>query len=149
MRCCQSYTNSNYNKPLRTSSIIKDGETLILFMLGFFLFFYQYCAYLRTGPGGMIGEGGVSNGGLIHRVGSLTKMPNGSDHDEHYRRGDSVRSSVNHHHHQHDHVRHSSVRNGTLDHSHKRPSYNKYGRCVGFFLLPQVHLWNCVVLHLK
>ncbi|XP_075882176.1 calcium channel, voltage-dependent, L type, alpha 1F subunit [Nelusetta ayraudi] len=81
-----------------------------------------------TGPGGVIGEGGVSNGGLIHRVGSLTKMPNGSDHDEHHRRGDSVRSSVNHHHPQHHHGRHPSVRNGTLDHGHKRPSYHKYTR---------------------
>lgn len=80
----------------------------------------------------MIGEGGVSNGGLIHRVGSLTKMPNGSDQDEHYRRGDSFRSSANHHHHHHG--RHPSVRNGTLDHTHKRPSYNKHSRFVGFFL---------------
>lgn len=77
----------------------------------------------------MIGESGVSNGGLIHRVGSLTKMPNGSEHDEHYRRSDSMRSSVNHHHHHHG--CHPSVRNGTLDHGHKRPSYHKYGRCVG------------------
>lgn len=99
----------------------------------------RYCASLPTGPGGVIGEGGVSNGGLIHRVGSLTKMPNGSDHDEHYRRGDSVRSSVNHHHHHH-HVRHPSVRNGTLDHNHKRPSYNKNARCVGFFSVTSITL---------
>ncbi|XP_069572647.1 voltage-dependent L-type calcium channel subunit alpha-1D-like [Brachyistius frenatus] len=79
-----------------------------------------------TGPGGVVGGGdggGVSNGGLIHRVGSLTKMPNGSEHDEHLRRGDSMRSSVNHHQH-----RRPSVKNGLLDHVHKRPSYHKHGR---------------------
>uniref|UniRef100_A0A668UB10 Voltage-dependent calcium channel alpha-1 subunit IQ domain-containing protein n=1 Tax=Oreochromis aureus TaxID=47969 RepID=A0A668UB10_OREAU len=48
-------------------------------------------------PGGVVGDGGVSNGGLIHRVGSLTKMANGSDQDEHLRRGDSMRSSINRH----------------------------------------------------
>ncbi|AWP09945.1 putative voltage-dependent L-type calcium channel subunit alpha-1F-like [Scophthalmus maximus] len=76
-----------------------------------------------TGPGGVVGDVGVSNGGLIHRVGSLTKMPNGSEHDEHLQRGDNMRSSVNHH-----HPRRSSIRNGQLDHSHKRPSYYKQGR---------------------
>lgn len=78
---------------------------------------------LPAGPGGVVGDGSVSNGGLIHRVGSLTKMPNGSDHDEHHRRSDNMRSSVNHH-----HGRHTSVRNGMLDHGHKRPSYYKHGR---------------------
>ncbi|KAF0036079.1 hypothetical protein F2P81_011391 [Scophthalmus maximus] len=76
-----------------------------------------------TGPGGVVGDVGVSNGGLIHRVGSLTKMPNGSEHDEHLQRGDNMRSSVNHH-----HPRRSSIRNGQLDRSHKRPSYYKQGR---------------------
>eukprot|EP00064_Thunnus_orientalis_P021728 superscaffoldBa00006797_g21896 len=76
-----------------------------------------------TGPGGVVGDGGVSNGGLIHRVGSLTKMPNGSEHDEHIRRGENMRSSVNHHHH-----RRASVKNSVLDHVHKRPSYYKHGR---------------------
>ncbi|CAK6975913.1 LOW QUALITY PROTEIN: voltage-dependent L-type calcium channel subunit alpha-1D-like [Scomber scombrus] len=76
-----------------------------------------------TGPGGVVGDGGVSNGGLIHRVGSLTKMPNGSEHDEHNRRGENTRSSVNHHHH-----RRTSVKNSMLDHVHKRPSYYKHGR---------------------
>uniref|UniRef100_A0A8D3BJT1 Voltage-dependent L-type calcium channel subunit alpha n=1 Tax=Scophthalmus maximus TaxID=52904 RepID=A0A8D3BJT1_SCOMX len=33
-------------------------------------------SYLSAGPGGVVGDVGVSNGGLIHRVGSLTKMPN-------------------------------------------------------------------------
>ncbi|XP_076597612.1 calcium channel, voltage-dependent, L type, alpha 1F subunit isoform X1 [Chaetodon auriga] len=74
-----------------------------------------------TGPGGGGGDGGVSNGGLIHRVGSLTKMPNGSDHDEHLRRGDNMRSSVNHH-----HPHRPSVKNGLLD--RQRPSYYKHGR---------------------
>ncbi|XP_049437041.1 calcium channel, voltage-dependent, L type, alpha 1F subunit [Epinephelus fuscoguttatus] len=74
-----------------------------------------------TGPGGVVGDGGVSNGGLVHRVGSLTKMPNGSERDEHIRRGDNMRSSINHH-----HQRRPSVRNGLLD--HKRPSYHKYAR---------------------
>ncbi|MEQ2305251.1 hypothetical protein AMECASPLE_035856 [Ameca splendens] len=60
---------------------------------------------------------------LIHRVGSLTKMANGNEHDERLRRGDSVRSSVSHH-------RRASVKNGLSDNAHKRPSYYKYGRCV-------------------
>ncbi|KAM7405357.1 hypothetical protein PAMP_012625 [Pampus punctatissimus] len=77
-----------------------------------------------TGPGGVVGDGGVSNGGLIHRVGSLTKMPNGSEHEEHIRRGENMRSSVNHHHHH----RRASVKNSVLDHIHKRPSYYKHGR---------------------
>ncbi|XP_047221631.1 calcium channel, voltage-dependent, L type, alpha 1F subunit isoform X2 [Girardinichthys multiradiatus] len=58
---------------------------------------------------------------LIHRVGSLTKMANGNEHDERLRRGDSVRSSVSHH-------RRASVKNGLSDNAHKRPSYYKYGR---------------------
>lgn len=70
-----------------------------------------------------MGDGGVSNGGLIHRVGSLTKMVNGSEHDEHLNRGDSMRSSVNYRHH-----RRTSAKNGLLD--HKRPSYPKHGRYV-------------------
>ncbi|XP_034447512.1 calcium channel, voltage-dependent, L type, alpha 1F subunit [Hippoglossus hippoglossus] len=76
-----------------------------------------------TGPGGVVGDVGVSNGGLIHRVGSLTKMPNGSDHDENLHRGDNMRSSVNHH-----HQRRPSEKNGILDRAHKRPSYYKHGR---------------------
>lgn len=78
---------------------------------------------LSAGPGGVVGDGGVSNGGLIHRVGSLTKMPNGSEHDQHLHRGDNMRSSVNLHHH-----RHPSVKNGLLDHAPKRPSYYKHAR---------------------
>ncbi|KAM3872286.1 calcium channel, voltage-dependent, L type, alpha 1F subunit [Diretmus argenteus] len=74
-----------------------------------------------TGPGGMVGEG-VSNGGLIHRVGSLSKMPNGNDQDHHYRRGDEMRSSINHH------QRQPSVKNGLIDHAYKRPTHYKYGR---------------------
>lgn len=73
-----------------------------------------------AGQGGVVGDGSVSNGGLIHRVGSLTKMANVSDHDEHLRWGDSVRSSINRH-----PYRRSSVKNGLLDHGHKRPSYSK------------------------
>ncbi|KAJ4934972.1 hypothetical protein JOQ06_007752 [Pogonophryne albipinna] len=73
-----------------------------------------------TGHGGVVGEGGVSNGGLVHRVGSLTKMPNGNEHDEHLRRGDNARSSFNQHHH-----RRPSAKNGLVDHGHKRPSYHK------------------------
>ncbi|XP_035863982.1 calcium channel, voltage-dependent, L type, alpha 1F subunit [Sander lucioperca] len=76
-----------------------------------------------TGPGGVVGDGGVSNGGLVHRVGSLTKMPNGNEHEEHLRRGDNTRSSVTRHNH-----RRPSVKNGVLDHGHKRPSYNKHTR---------------------
>ncbi|KAF7647451.1 hypothetical protein LDENG_00172210 [Lucifuga dentata] len=76
-----------------------------------------------TGPGGVVGERSVSNGGLIHRVGSLTKMPNGSDHDDHLQRGDSMRSSVNQH-----HQRRPSVINSLLDHAHKRPSHYKHRR---------------------
>lgn len=85
-----------------------------------------------TGPGGVVGEGGVSNGGLVHRVGSLTKMPNGNEHDEHLRRGDNARSSFNQHHH-----RRPSAKNGLVDHGHKRPSYHKpmrYGQSQFFFL---------------
>lgn len=119
----------------------KNIETLILFSFAFFC--NWFCASLPTGPGGVIGEGGMSNGGLIHRVGSLTKMSNGSDHDEHYRRGDSMRSSVNHHHHQ---VRQPSVRNGTLDHGHKRPSYHKYGRSVVVFSVTSVTLLDLCCL---
>ncbi|KAK5864119.1 hypothetical protein PBY51_001086 [Eleginops maclovinus] len=73
-----------------------------------------------TGPGGVVGEGGVSNGGLVHRVGSFTKMPNGNEHEEHLRRGDNARSSFNQHHH-----RRPSAKNGMVDHGHKRPSYHK------------------------
>ncbi|KAG7220386.1 hypothetical protein INR49_018224 [Caranx melampygus] len=77
-----------------------------------------------TGPGGIVGDGGVSNGGLIHRVGSLTKIPNGNENNEHIYRGDNMRSSVNYHHHHH-----PPVKNGLLDHTHKRPSYYKrHGR---------------------
>lgn len=77
--------------------------------------------HLSAGPGAVISDS-VSNGGLIHRVGSLTKMQSSSEHDEHLRRGDNMRSSVNRHH------RHPSVKNGLLDHAHKRPSYYKHGR---------------------
>lgn len=76
-----------------------------------------------TGPGGVVGDGVVSNGGLIHRVGSLTKMPNGSEYEEHFRH-DNKRTSFNHHY----HSRHPSGRNGALDYSHKRPSYYQHGR---------------------
>ncbi|CAJ1085661.1 calcium channel%2C voltage-dependent, L type, alpha 1F subunit [Xyrichtys novacula] len=77
-----------------------------------------------TGPGGVVGDGAVSNGGLIHRVGSLTKMPNGSEHDDHYRCGDNTRSSGNHYHHHR-----PPGKNGLLDHTYKRPSsYHRYRR---------------------
>ncbi|XP_029010904.1 calcium channel, voltage-dependent, L type, alpha 1F subunit isoform X2 [Betta splendens] len=72
-----------------------------------------------TGPGG--GDS-VSNGGLVHRIGSFTKMQNGSQHEEHLCRGDSMRSSINYH------QRHPSVKNGALDHGQKRPSYHRRGR---------------------
>ncbi|XP_077437766.1 calcium channel, voltage-dependent, L type, alpha 1F subunit isoform X2 [Vanacampus margaritifer] len=75
-----------------------------------------------AGPGGVMGDGGVVNGGLIHRVGSLGKMSNGGDYDARISRRDNLRSSVNHHH------RRPSVRNGLLDHAHKRPSHHKHGR---------------------
>lgn len=75
-----------------------------------------------TGPGGVVGDGGVSNGGLIHRVGSLTKMPNGSDQEEHCRH-DNKRASVGHH-----RGRQPSLRNGTLDYSRHRASNYKHGR---------------------
>ncbi|XP_034722363.1 voltage-dependent L-type calcium channel subunit alpha-1F-like, partial [Etheostoma cragini] len=84
------------------------------------------CSILTTptGPGGVVGDGGgVSNGGLIHRVGSLTKMPNGNEHKEHLRRGDNARSSFSRHNH-----RRPSARNGLLDPGHKRPSYNQHAR---------------------
>ncbi|KAM4572118.1 calcium channel, voltage-dependent, L type, alpha 1F subunit isoform 2-T2 [Fundulus diaphanus] len=67
------------------------------------------------------GDGGISNGSLIHRVGSLTKQANGNERDEHLRRGDSMRSSVSHH-------RRPSVKNSLSDHGQKRPSNHKYGR---------------------
>ncbi|XP_028308021.1 voltage-dependent L-type calcium channel subunit alpha-1D-like [Gouania willdenowi] len=73
-----------------------------------------------TGPGGVIG---VSNGGLIHRVGSLTLMSNGNEHEENVRHGDSM-SSFNRHHHHHQ----SAGRNGLVDFAHKRPSYHKHSR---------------------
>ncbi|XP_029689724.1 calcium channel, voltage-dependent, L type, alpha 1F subunit isoform X2 [Takifugu rubripes] len=76
-----------------------------------------------TGPGGVVGDGGVSNGGLIHRVGSLTKMPNGSDLEDHYRHDNKKRASFSHH-----RSCHPSVRNGPLDYSLNRPSYYKHGR---------------------
>lgn len=75
------------------------------------------------GAGGIVGDRGVSNGGLIHRVGSLTRMPNGSEHDDHLQQGDNVRSSVNQH-----RQRRPSMINGLLDHAHKRPSHHKHGR---------------------
>lgn len=76
-----------------------------------------------TGPGGVVGDGGVSNGGLIYRVGSLTKMPNGSDLEDHYHHDNNKRASFSHH-----RSRHPSVRNGPLDYSHNRLSYYKHGR---------------------
>ncbi|XP_029911635.1 calcium channel, voltage-dependent, L type, alpha 1F subunit [Myripristis murdjan] len=76
-----------------------------------------------TGPGGVVGEGGVSNGGLIHRVGSLSKMPNGNERDDLRRHGDERRPSVNSH-----HQRRPSVKNGLLDSAHKRPAHYKSGR---------------------
>ncbi|KAM8829423.1 calcium channel, voltage-dependent, L type, alpha 1F subunit isoform 1-T1 [Synchiropus picturatus] len=74
-----------------------------------------------TGSGGFMPEDRLSNGSLVHRVGSLTKMPNGSDHDDHGSRGDT-RSSFNHHHH-----RRSSVKNGIQEHVYKRGSF-RHGR---------------------
>ncbi|KAK9514663.1 hypothetical protein VZT92_025364 [Zoarces viviparus] len=71
-----------------------------------------------TGPGGPAAEGAVSNGGLVHRVASLTKMPNGSEHDEHLRR-ENRRSSFNIHHH-----RRPSAKNG----DHTRPAHHKHNR---------------------
>ncbi|KAM9830119.1 calcium channel, voltage-dependent, L type, alpha 1F subunit isoform X2 [Syngnathus typhle] len=76
----------------------------------------------RRGSGRVIGDSGVVNGGLIHRVGSLGKMSNGGDYDTRISRRDNLRSSVNHH------QRRPSVRNGLLDHTHKRPSHYKHGR---------------------
>ncbi|XP_038154353.1 calcium channel, voltage-dependent, L type, alpha 1F subunit isoform X2 [Cyprinodon tularosa] len=67
------------------------------------------------------GDGGISNGSLIHRVGSLTKMANGNERDEDLRRGDSMRSSASRH-------RRLSLKNGLPDHTQNRPSYYKYGR---------------------
>ncbi|XP_013884443.1 voltage-dependent L-type calcium channel subunit alpha-1F isoform X2 [Austrofundulus limnaeus] len=63
------------------------------------------------------GDGGISNGGLIHRVGSLTRTANGNEHDDHLRRGDSLRSSVSHHH------RRSSLKNGLIEPVHRRRSH--------------------------
>lgn len=83
----------------------------------------QTCGRPPTDPGGVVGDGGVSNGGLIHRVGSLTKMPNGSDLEDHYRHDNKKRASFSHH-----RSRHPSVRNGPLDYSLNRPSYYKRGR---------------------
>ncbi|XP_077463650.1 voltage-dependent L-type calcium channel subunit alpha-1D-like isoform X2 [Stigmatopora argus] len=73
-----------------------------------------------VGPGGV--DGGVVNGGLIHRVGSLGKMSNGREYDSHGLRQDNLRSSLNHHH------RRPSVRNGLVEHAPKRPSHYKHGR---------------------
>ncbi|XP_067384290.1 calcium channel, voltage-dependent, L type, alpha 1F subunit isoform X3 [Channa argus] len=75
-----------------------------------------------TGPGGVGGDGSVLNGGPIHRVGSVTKRKNSSEHDEHFGLGENVRSYVNHH------QCHPSVKNGLLEHGHKRPSYYRHGR---------------------
>ncbi|XP_057677961.1 calcium channel, voltage-dependent, L type, alpha 1F subunit isoform X1 [Corythoichthys intestinalis] len=73
-----------------------------------------------VGPGGV--DGGVVNGGLIHRVGSLGKMSNGREYDPHGSRRANLRSSVNHHHHR------PSVRNSLVERVHTRPSHYKHGR---------------------
>ncbi|XP_077569226.1 voltage-dependent L-type calcium channel subunit alpha-1D-like isoform X2 [Stigmatopora nigra] len=73
-----------------------------------------------VGPGGV--DGGVGNGGLIHRVGSLGKMSNGREYDPQGLRRDNLRSSLNHHH------RRPSVRNGLVERAPKRPSHYKHGR---------------------
>ncbi|XP_051914287.1 calcium channel, voltage-dependent, L type, alpha 1F subunit isoform X2 [Hippocampus zosterae] len=73
-------------------------------------------------PGGVAVDGGVANGGLIHRVGSLGKMSNGGDRDARASRRDDPRSSVDRR------RRRPSVGNGLLDRAHKRPSHYKHGR---------------------
>uniref|UniRef100_H3D9J5 Calcium channel, voltage-dependent, L type, alpha 1F subunit n=1 Tax=Tetraodon nigroviridis TaxID=99883 RepID=H3D9J5_TETNG len=75
-----------------------------------------------SGSGGLLGDGPPSNGAAVHRVATLTKMPNGSDHEDHFRH-DNKRTSLNHH-----HSRRPSGRNGALDYSHQRASYYKHGR---------------------
>nr|XP_020444099.1 voltage-dependent L-type calcium channel subunit alpha-1F-like isoform X2 [Monopterus albus] len=67
------------------------------------------------------GDDGMSNRGLIHRAGSLTKTANGSEHDGQLCSGENMRSSVSHH-------RHPSLKNGLLDHAQRRPSYYRHGR---------------------
>ncbi|XP_047441493.1 calcium channel, voltage-dependent, L type, alpha 1F subunit isoform X2 [Mugil cephalus] len=74
-----------------------------------------------TGPGGVVGDGGVSNGGLVHRVGSFTKTVNGGEHDSSLGRGDSMRTSVNHR-------RRTSTKTTVLDHAHKRTPHHRHGR---------------------
>nr|XP_046200729.1 calcium channel, voltage-dependent, L type, alpha 1F subunit isoform X1 [Oncorhynchus gorbuscha] len=75
-----------------------------------------------TGGGGMPRES-LSNGGLAHRGStSFSKTPNGGglEQDE-LRRGDNMRSSLNHHH------RHSSIKNGLVDQpAMSRRNSNKY-----------------------
>uniref|UniRef100_A0AAZ3R4C8 Calcium channel, voltage-dependent, L type, alpha 1F subunit n=1 Tax=Oncorhynchus tshawytscha TaxID=74940 RepID=A0AAZ3R4C8_ONCTS len=77
-----------------------------------------------TGGGGMPRES-LSNGGLAHRGStSFSKTPNGGglEQDE-LRRGDNMRSSLNHHH------RHSSIKNGLVDQpAMSRRNSNKYSR---------------------
>uniref|UniRef100_A0AAV2LXQ9 Voltage-dependent L-type calcium channel subunit alpha n=1 Tax=Knipowitschia caucasica TaxID=637954 RepID=A0AAV2LXQ9_KNICA len=74
-----------------------------------------------TGSGGVVGEPAVSNGGgLIHRVGSLTKTPPGSEHENLGRHGD--RQTVNQQN-QQNLLRRGSKSNGTE--FIRRGSYNK------------------------
>ncbi|XP_056157707.1 calcium channel, voltage-dependent, L type, alpha 1F subunit, partial [Lampris incognitus] len=66
---------------------------------------------------------GVSNGGLIQRTGSLSKTPNGTEQEDRLRRGDSTKSSVNHH-----LNCHPSVKNCVLDSAPRRQHHYRYGR---------------------
>ncbi|XP_034027338.1 LOW QUALITY PROTEIN: voltage-dependent L-type calcium channel subunit alpha-1D-like [Thalassophryne amazonica] len=74
-----------------------------------------------SGAYGVLADVSVSNGGLIHRVGSLTKMSNSSEHDEQLHRADSMRSSVNHR-------RCSSLKNGIQNHAPVSQTHSKYAR---------------------
>ncbi|XP_024119465.1 voltage-dependent L-type calcium channel subunit alpha-1F-like [Oryzias melastigma] len=73
-----------------------------------------------TGLGGVLADSGSSNGCLVHRVGSFTKMANGNEHGDHSRRKESLRSSFN--------QRHSLGKSSLLDHAHRRPSFYKNER---------------------
>lgn len=69
------------------------------------------------------GDRGISKGGLIHRVGSLTRTANGNEQDELLGRGDSLRSSISHQ------QRRSSLKNGLMEPVHRRRSHRN-GRYV-------------------
>ncbi|XP_037334835.2 calcium channel, voltage-dependent, L type, alpha 1F subunit isoform X3 [Pungitius pungitius] len=73
-----------------------------------------------TGPCGLAAEGGVSNGGLIHRVGSVIKTTNCGELDQRRRRGDADRCSVNLH--------HQRRRNGEKKRHSRRDSRDRYWR---------------------